>query len=128
MPQADSPADDHDASSLEFPERLFERLGSFEIGGEGTRLLELCAATGHMARSFARRGFQVTSIDKSPERIDELKERHAGDETDFAAPAAPGPGGGVCLVCSESACPGAAAGIGADAAAPPPVPARGEWS
>jgi SAM-dependent methyltransferase len=80
MPPADA-TDDRDASWAEFPEELYERLARYDIHGkQEQQLLELCAATGHMARSFARRGFRVTSIDKSPERIEELKERYAGDD------------------------------------------------
>jgi membrane dipeptidase len=75
-----SQADDKESSSREFPAELFERLGQFGVGSEGQRVLELCAATGHMARSFARRGCKVTGIDKSSERVEQLRQRHADDD------------------------------------------------
>ena len=68
-----------------FPERLFDRLAGFGIGGAGQRILDLGTGTGSLARGFARRGAQVTALDIAPEMLRAAAELAAAEglEIDF---------------------------------------------
>lgn len=48
-----------------FPDELFTRLRAVGIGTPGQRVLDLGTGTGTLARGFARRGCEVTGVDRS---------------------------------------------------------------
>ena len=62
-------AEDYSRHRAGFPDRLFERLAAFGIGGPGQRILDLGTGTGTLARGFARRGAEVTALDIAPEML-----------------------------------------------------------
>ena len=62
-------AEDYSRHRAGFPDRLFERLAAFGIGGAGQRILDLGTGTGALARGFARRGAEVTALDIAPEML-----------------------------------------------------------
>ena len=62
-------AEDYSRHRAGFPDRLFERLSAFGIGGPGQRILDLGTGTGALARGFARRGAEVTALDIAPEML-----------------------------------------------------------
>ena len=57
-----------------FPDSLFERLASHDIGVAGQRVVDLGTGTGSLARGFARRGCEVTGIDHSTAMLDAARE------------------------------------------------------
>lgn len=62
-------AADYSRHRAGFPDRLFERLSAYDIGGPGQRILDLGTGTGTLARGFARRGATVTALDIAPEML-----------------------------------------------------------
>jgi len=54
-----------------FPESLFATAARHGVGLPGQRLLDLGTGTGTLARGFARRGAQVTALDRSRPLLDE---------------------------------------------------------
>ncbi len=83
-------AADYSRHRAGFPERLFDRLAGFGIGGRGQRILDLGTGTGSLARGFARRGAQVTALDIAPEMLRAAAQRAAAEglEIDFREGAA----------------------------------------
>ncbi|MGE0527955.1 MAG: class I SAM-dependent methyltransferase [Bdellovibrionales bacterium] len=72
------------------PESFYRRLAALDIGLPGQRLLDLGTGTGVLARTFAKRGVQISATDISDEQIRVAKELAAGaDQTiDFRVAAA----------------------------------------
>ena len=56
-----------------FPEALFTRLASYDIGLPGQRIADLGSGTGSLARGFARRGARVSAVDISAEMLSEAR-------------------------------------------------------
>jgi len=54
-----------------FPEQFFDRLAALGIIGAGADALDLGTGTGTLARGLARRGMNVTGLDKSSAMMDE---------------------------------------------------------
>lgn len=52
-----------------FPDSFFERLHALGVGLPGQRLLDVGTGTGSTARALARRGAEVTGLDRSPELL-----------------------------------------------------------
>ena len=48
-----------------FPDSLFERLLALDVGRPGQKVLDLSSGTGTLARALARRGCEVTAIERS---------------------------------------------------------------
>lgn len=59
-------AQDYARFRIGFPEELFQRLHGYGVGLPGQRILDLATGTGTLARGFAKRGCEVTAIDRSP--------------------------------------------------------------
>lgn len=78
-------AADYSRHRAGFPDRLFDRLAGFGIGGPGQRLLDLGTGTGSLARGFARRDAAVTALDIAPEMLRAAAELAAAEglEIDF---------------------------------------------
>jgi ubiquinone/menaquinone biosynthesis C-methylase UbiE len=53
-----------------FPPALFDELDRFAIGRPGQRIVDLGTGTGTMARGFARRGAQVTGVDRAANMVE----------------------------------------------------------
>lgn len=66
-------ASDYGRYRAGFPNELFERLASFNIGQSGQEILDLGTGTGTLARSFALQGCHVTGIDKAAPLMEEAK-------------------------------------------------------
>ncbi|MFQ5499284.1 MAG: class I SAM-dependent methyltransferase [Candidatus Zixiibacteriota bacterium] len=66
-------AEDYSQHRAGFPDELFERLPSYGVGIKGQKLLDLGCGTGTLAHGFARRGCEVTAIDRSAEMIAQAK-------------------------------------------------------
>jgi SAM-dependent methyltransferase len=56
-------AADYAAFRAGFPDSIFERLASFDVGLPGQDLVDLGTGTGTLARGFARRGCRVVGLD-----------------------------------------------------------------
>ena len=66
-------ADDYSKHRPGFPDSLFDRLDRFNIGRAGQAVLDLGTGTGHLARSFARRGCRVSGVDIAKELLVEAR-------------------------------------------------------
>jgi ubiquinone/menaquinone biosynthesis C-methylase UbiE len=78
-PKPDAPIDfgktaaDYGRYRAGFPDQLYDRLSRFAVGLPGQRLLDLGCGTGGLSRGFARRGCDVTGLDRSQNLLDEAK-------------------------------------------------------
>ena len=68
-----------------FPERLFERLSTMDVGLPGQRLLDLGTGTGTLGRGFARRGCIITGLDPAASLMEEARrlDKEAGVSVDY---------------------------------------------
>lgn len=56
-----------------FPDSLFDRLASFEIGKPGQQVVDLGTGTGSLARGFARRGCHVVGLDIAAAQLEQAR-------------------------------------------------------
>ena len=66
-------AADYAAYRAGFPDALFSRLETMEVGVAGQRVLDLGTGTGALARGFARAGCHVTGVDVAPALLEEAR-------------------------------------------------------
>ncbi len=52
-----------------FPDAIFDRLASYQVGVSGQRILDVGTGTGTLARGFALRGCAVTALDPADEMM-----------------------------------------------------------
>jgi SAM-dependent methyltransferase len=62
-------AADYDAARPEYPDELIDAAVSLSGLGAGALLLEVGCGTGQATRAFARRGFRVVALDRSPAMV-----------------------------------------------------------
>ncbi len=62
-------SDDYARHRAGFPDRFYDRLAAMNVLRAGIRALDLGTGTGTLARGLARRGLEVTGLDRSAEMI-----------------------------------------------------------
>lgn len=78
-------AQDYGRYRAGFPDELYTRLATFNIGVAGQRVLDLGTGTGALGREFARRGCDVTGLDPSESLLAQAKQldQEAGVTTTY---------------------------------------------
>jgi len=61
-----------------FPDAIFDRLASYQVGVSGQRILDVGTGTGTLARGFALRGCTVTALDPADEMMQAARQHDGG--------------------------------------------------
>ena len=67
-------AGDYGAFRAGFPDSVFDRLATFDVGLPGQSIIDLGTGTGTLARGFAQRGCDVIGVDPDPRMLSTAKE------------------------------------------------------
>jgi len=67
-------AGDYGAFRAGFPDSVFDRLATFDVGLPGQSIIDLGTGTGTLARGFAQRGCDVIGVDPDPRMLSQAKE------------------------------------------------------
>ena len=76
-------ANDYSRHRQGFPDSLFDRLASHDIGLPGQRVVDVGTGTGTLARRFAARGCDVIGLDPAAPMLDQARRLPHGDTVDF---------------------------------------------